>query len=73
MKIILFTLILVIPLGGLLTQRDECNEDFCFKKDEYLSKTRYLLYDVNNVEGFNLRRDVYIRVATMVNNLRYFF
>ncbi|KAK3596005.1 hypothetical protein CHS0354_032523 [Potamilus streckersoni] len=30
---------------------------------------RYLLYDVNPGEGFNLRRDVYIRVANLVKVL----
>lgn len=32
---------------------------------------RYLLYDTNPGEGFNLRRDVYMRVANLVNDLRY--
>ena len=31
--------------------------------------SRYLLYDVNPGEGFNLRRDVYMRVANLVRNL----
>nr|XP_032806999.1 GDP-fucose protein O-fucosyltransferase 2 isoform X2 [Petromyzon marinus] len=30
---------------------------------------RYLLYDVNPGEGFNLRRDVYMRVATLLQKL----
>ncbi len=30
---------------------------------------RYLLYDVNPGEGFNLRRDVYMRVANLVKTL----
>uniref|UniRef100_A0A6I8N112 GDP-fucose protein O-fucosyltransferase 2 n=1 Tax=Ornithorhynchus anatinus TaxID=9258 RepID=A0A6I8N112_ORNAN len=30
---------------------------------------RYLLYDVNPPEGFNLRRDVYIRVASLLKTL----
>lgn len=30
---------------------------------------RYLLYDTNPGEGFNLRRDVYMRVATLVEDL----
>lgn len=30
---------------------------------------RYLLYGVNSGEGFNLRRDVYIRVANLVRKL----
>ncbi|KAM6307235.1 LOW QUALITY PROTEIN: GDP-fucose protein O-fucosyltransferase 2 [Aegotheles albertisi] len=32
-------------------------------------RTRYLLYDVNPPEGFNLRRDVYIRIASLVKTL----
>lgn len=32
---------------------------------------RYLLYDCNPGEGFNLRRDVYIRMANLVKELRY--
>jgi len=33
---------------------------------------RYLLYDVNPSEGFNLRRDVYLRMAVLVAHLRTF-
>ena len=33
-------------------------------------KTRYLLYSVNPGEGFNLRRDVHVRVANLVKELR---
>ena len=31
---------------------------------------RYLIYTVNSGEGFNLRRDVHMRAATLVNELR---
>ena len=31
---------------------------------------KYLIYEVNPGEGFNLRRDVYIRVANLVKHLR---
>ncbi|KAG5283435.1 hypothetical protein AALO_G00042050, partial [Alosa alosa] len=31
---------------------------------------RYLLYDVNPPEGFNLRRDVFIRMVSLVKTLR---
>ncbi|XP_057883969.1 GDP-fucose protein O-fucosyltransferase 2 isoform X2 [Melospiza georgiana] len=34
------------------------------------SRTRYLLYDVNPPEGFNLRRDVYVRIASLLKTLR---
>jgi len=30
---------------------------------------RYILYDVNMGEGFNLRRDVFMRIAVMVRKL----
>ncbi|KAF4524627.1 hypothetical protein B566_EDAN013878 [Ephemera danica] len=33
-------------------------------------KTRYLLYDVNPPEGFNLRRDVYMRIAILIKHLQ---
>ena len=32
-------------------------------------KTKFLMYDVNPGEGFNLRRDVYIRAANLVERL----
>lgn len=32
--------------------------------------TRYLLYSVNPGEGFNLRRDVHVKVANLVKKLR---
>ncbi|KAG2459080.1 OFUT2 fucosyltransferase, partial [Polypterus senegalus] len=34
-----------------------------------LSGTQYLLYDVNPPEGFNLRRDVFIRMASLMKAL----
>jgi len=34
------------------------------------SSNLYVIYDVNPVEGFNLRRDVYIRMATFMRSLR---
>ena len=39
---------------------------FVFSTTNMTSTTRYLIYDVNPGEGFNLRRDVYIRVANLV-------
>ncbi|XP_008569209.1 PREDICTED: GDP-fucose protein O-fucosyltransferase 2-like [Galeopterus variegatus] len=35
----------------------------------FQNRWRYLLYDVNPPEGFNLRRDVYIRVASLLKTL----
>ena len=34
---------------------------------------RYILYDVNPGEGFNLRRDVYMRMAVFVKKLNLSF
>ena len=36
---------------------------------EGLKPVRYILYDVNPGEGFNLRRDVYMRMAVFVKKL----
>ena len=37
--------------------------------DSVTKNTRYVLYDVNPGEGFNLRRDVYMRMAVFVRKL----
>ncbi|RNA15640.1 GDP-fucose O-fucosyltransferase 2 [Brachionus plicatilis] len=46
-------------------------EQLCQEQGEYCVKPReiFLFYDVNPVEGFNLRRDVYIRVANLVKQI----
>lgn len=43
-----------------------------FSPDEKYStqEQKYLIYDVNPGEGFNLRRDVYMRIANTVRQLR---
>lgn len=48
------------------SQINICNE---FHTDK-VSPTFFLFYDVNSSEGFNLRRDVYIRLAVFVKWLR---
>ncbi|XP_012533688.3 GDP-fucose protein O-fucosyltransferase 2 [Monomorium pharaonis] len=47
-----------------------CTEDSkrCLAQNRFTGK-RYILYDVNPGEGFNLRRDVYIRVAVFLKGL----
>lgn len=47
------------------------------ERDEFVAATRnlsedpvYILYSVNPVEGFNLRRDVYLRFAIFLKKLR---
>ncbi|XP_047739291.1 GDP-fucose protein O-fucosyltransferase 2-like [Hyalella azteca] len=39
------------------------------KEMKAMGKPEYLLYSVNIGEGFNLRRDVYLRFATFVHSL----
>ena len=46
---------------------EQCTKDSC---SSLTSSTYYLLYDVNQGEGFNLRRDVYIRMANLIHTLR---
>nr|XP_033336378.1 GDP-fucose protein O-fucosyltransferase 2 [Megalopta genalis] len=57
------------------------DNEFCNQIDEYgetnqncnvqthYSNNRYILYDINPPEGFNLRRDVYVRIAVFIKNL----
>lgn len=45
-------------------------DSFQGNNDTKSGSKRYLLYDVNPGEGFNLRRDVYMRVANMMKILR---
>ncbi|KAF0289220.1 GDP-fucose protein O-fucosyltransferase 2 [Amphibalanus amphitrite] len=64
-----FLLLVGLCLAGC---EDACYKDgLCEKQDTSSSVyKRYLLYDVNPGEGFNLRRDVYMRVAVAVARLR---
>ncbi|CDW60924.1 O-FucT domain containing protein [Trichuris trichiura] len=63
--------ILVVILYSSLSYADEPTiavvdaEKFSLAKER-----RYLLYEVNPGEGFNLRRDVYMRIASVVRALR---
>uniref|UniRef100_A0A914CFM1 GDP-fucose protein O-fucosyltransferase 2 n=1 Tax=Acrobeloides nanus TaxID=290746 RepID=A0A914CFM1_9BILA len=41
-----------------------------FDDETSIQEKKYLIYDVNPGEGFNLRRDVYMRVANVVRQLR---
>uniref|UniRef100_A0A4W3HAF9 GDP-fucose protein O-fucosyltransferase 2 n=1 Tax=Callorhinchus milii TaxID=7868 RepID=A0A4W3HAF9_CALMI len=42
---------------------------YCKKIPEQKAPKMYLLYDVNPPEGFNLRRDVYLRMASLMKTL----
>lgn len=46
-----------------------CAEAWALKRSSPIPSARYLLYDVNPPEGFNLRRDVYIRIASLLKTL----
>ncbi|XP_068984190.1 GDP-fucose protein O-fucosyltransferase 2 isoform X1 [Bombus flavifrons] len=75
LRVLYFILLLIN-----FTQNIVANE-FCDIPDEHgetnnkcsvqsrYSQNRYILYDVNPPEGFNLRRDVFIRVAVFIKNL----
>lgn len=78
MKPVLTLLTLALILQLALSQSCDIKEIFVIRriceKFVYTSKSNddpvFILYSVNPVEGFNLRRDVYIRMATFVKNLR---
>ncbi|XP_011149971.1 GDP-fucose protein O-fucosyltransferase 2 isoform X2 [Harpegnathos saltator] len=71
--------IIIVILSASITSDNE--SDFCEVPDEYtdnlkkcstqnyFTQKRYILYDVNPPEGFNLRRDVYIRIAVFLKKL----
>ncbi|XP_072173515.1 GDP-fucose protein O-fucosyltransferase 2-like [Diadema setosum] len=70
-------LIVVVFLISALVQADYVEDDLVFApggqrqlKVGQARPVRYLLYDVNPGEGFNLRRDVYMRIANLVKQLR---
>lgn len=50
--------------------REEPVQPFCPLTIKNKSNTIYLLYDINPPEGFNLRRDVYIRLAVFMRQLQ---
>lgn len=51
------------------TSSSSGNSDSLSAVNGNLKQTRYILYDVNPGEGFNLRRDVYMRMAVFVKKL----
>ncbi|KAH1007647.1 hypothetical protein HUJ04_004855 [Dendroctonus ponderosae] len=51
----------------LVTGEDVCYKETCQKP---ANNYRFLFYDVNPSEGFNLRRDVYMRMAVLANKLK---
>lgn len=69
-----------VPLVILLLLPATSSANTCRQLDVFLLTTApppteqepplYILYDVNPVEGFNLRRDVYIRMAVFFKSLK---
>ncbi|CAL2036393.1 unnamed protein product [Caenorhabditis brenneri] len=62
---------LLLVLGGVLASSDDQTVSRVdTNKYSIAAEKKFLLYDVNFGEGFNLRRDVYMRVANTVRLLR---
>ncbi|CAL1276051.1 unnamed protein product [Larinioides sclopetarius] len=71
----------VVLLFLLILIKSLCSADYCSSDEKdtsckppsshgsHYNRKRYLLYDVNPGEGFNLRRDVYMRIAALVKEL----
>ncbi|KAL6262215.1 hypothetical protein P5V15_007311 [Pogonomyrmex californicus] len=56
--------------SGFCEVPNECTKDVeTGSAQNRFTGKRYILYDVNPAEGFNLRRDVYIRVAVFLKKL----
>ncbi|KRX19285.1 GDP-fucose protein O-fucosyltransferase 2 [Trichinella nelsoni] len=67
--IMLFSIFLLLHFH-LCFSNQESVSNFETENFTLVKSSRYLHYDVNPAEGQNLRRDVYIRVASMVHYLR---
>ncbi|KAL1237567.1 GDP-fucose protein O-fucosyltransferase [Trichinella spiralis] len=65
----LFSIFLLLHFH-LCFSNQESVSNFETENFTLVKSSRYLHYDVNPAEGQNLRRDVYIRVASMVHYLR---
>lgn len=64
-------LVIISRIAELCYSLDECCSRMK-KSDLFCSCSAYktVLYDVNLAEGFNLRRDVYIRLAVWINQMQ---
>ncbi|XP_026281016.1 GDP-fucose protein O-fucosyltransferase 2 [Frankliniella occidentalis] len=85
MAVLTRLLVAILWFGSLATVTAAENTGFCAidkpkedcgdsveEKDTFSSplSVRYLLYDVNPPEGFNLRRDVYMRLAIFMHRIK---
>lgn len=79
---VLFLLVVVL-LPAIISIQTNIKSNVCIRKDFFRescmchpwddapqSNRIYILYDINSVEGFNLRRDVYIRLAVFLHYIR---
>ncbi|ODN02946.1 GDP-fucose protein O-fucosyltransferase 2 [Orchesella cincta] len=66
---IVLLVLLVYGESGESTGSEDASLGHCDNKSCSKKSKRYLLYNVNPGEGFNLRRDIYIRVAPLVRSL----
>ena len=65
-----FFVFLLIILNSLANKEiNDCHEDSSSNQNCLMRQTKFILYDVNVGEGFNLRRDVYMRMASLVKSL----
>lgn len=76
---------LILPASSAFIVRTNATNKFCDIFDVFrinqcydvpvslsvpTTNVLYIIYDVHQVEGFNLRRDVYLRMATFIHSLR---
>ncbi|XP_045460852.1 GDP-fucose protein O-fucosyltransferase 2 [Harmonia axyridis] len=75
MSLLIYVLLIIIQ--NTTSYRDyDIDQEVCFKEDsgqnqcsQIEKENRYIFYDVNPSEGFNLRRDVYRRFAVLAKHL----
>ena len=65
--LVLFVVLFFVFQTSQALSEGQCTKDSC---SSLTSSSHYLLYDVNPGEGFNLRRDVYVRMAHLVHLIR---
>lgn len=65
----LFTIINILLTKADIANNGYCDRDQC-SEETTISDSKFLFYDVNPPEGFNLRRDVYMRFAIMMVEAR---
>ena len=63
----------VISISSVINQligiAPRISQEIVIINDFILFSFRYILYDINPGEGFNLRRDVFVRIAVMVKKM----